>query len=242
MFFFFAWPRNDWQQSTRLLCVQGLRDVWETFAKIALHLPALVLVYFLVASHVLCCRFRLRLGLFPLGHRCEVASRAKEVQCIECNKWTKFHCHTFSFLIKGGLPSGKISNILAVKLLGCSIYYICYIFFTLPRSKGDWFQNSLPFGARDTQFCYWILEEQKGILEAYLARCRRQSYRGGMDWTEGDMGLTAVSFRSFSCREKSLPFRGRSCLAWGHGKIHTLRPSHSYHSSWADLFENGDFP
>ena len=43
-----------------------------------------------MASHVLCCRFRLRLGFFPLGHRCEVASRAEEVQCIECNKWTKF--------------------------------------------------------------------------------------------------------------------------------------------------------
>ena len=240
---FFAWPRNDWQQSTRLLCVQGLRDIWETFAKIGLHLPALVLVYFLMASHVLWCRFRLRLGLFPLGHRCEVASRAKEVQCIECNKCTKFHCHTFSFLIKGGLPSGKISNILAVKLLGCSIYSICYIFFTLPRSKGDWFQNSLPFGAFfDTQFCYWILEEQKGILEAYPARCRRQSYRGhGLNWRWYGTHC-GLSFRSFSCREKKTCHFGADLASHEGGKFTLWDPAIANIASWVDRFENGDFP
>ena len=42
--------------------------------------------YTFCAIRALC---RLRLGLFPLGHRGEVASRAKEVQCIGCNKWTK---------------------------------------------------------------------------------------------------------------------------------------------------------
>lgn len=158
-----------------------------------------------MASHVLWCRFRLRLGLFPLGHRCEVASRAKEVQCIECNKCTKFHCHTFSFLIKGGLPSGKISNILAVKLLGCSIYSICYIFFTLPRSKGDWFQNSLPFGAfliHNFAIEYW--KNRKESLRLILPGAEGR-VTGGMDWTEGDMGLTAAWVSVHSVAEKKKP-------------------------------------
>ena len=84
----------------------------------------------------------------------------------------------FVLLSKVGCHQAKSRRHLAASLLGCSIW------FTLLRSKGDWFRNSLPSGTWNPKFCYWILEEQKWILEDYptVDQVQKAEWQGRGYW------------------------------------------------------------